>query len=549
MKNGVEDFAVESTPVLDLKKQGSVAGQPGSSSNEVNWDADRTEVYSDGDADNAVASLMGEHGEVFPITTFPYVIGRGSECDLVLQGKGVSRRHAEIIFQAGRFVVNDLESLNGIKVNGYKVSRVILEENDSIKLGEVNLTFKSGSTAAPADTARKTQENSKQSKTSKVAKSKAEKGAEVVDDTFGPSPAKKLITNLVVLVAVLMVGMAGYRYWQGRLHGVGQVIEIGGIREPVQSAPPSSGPNKVSANDPSAVVPGSTEPSTPAEERTVEQGQATEESTAVKNSVVASVDPPPSISPPPSIAKAVTAPNPVAPASSAKPVVEPVTRNVATKPVVSTKSASQQPSHAVTDQTVNTALKKAEESYFSGDAESAIALLTPYKQSSGLSAAMRKEVTTASENYSSLYNQYMTGQQNFSRGSKDEAFQAWVGFMSNEAAIFQGRKSAYAQNISSRVISEYVDLGNEAAKAGDNHKAYRMWQKALELGDNVAARIAIDNANNRAMQLYRQALRLEYVNTGKAKALWNEVTELLPPGTEYNTKASAKLAWYEKWGT
>jgi hypothetical protein len=50
------------------------------------------------------------------------------------------------------------------------------------------------------------------------------------------------------------------------------------------------------------------------------------------------------------------------------------------------------------------------------------------------------------------------------------------------------------------------------------------------------------------MQLYRQALRLEYVNTSKAKALWMEVTELLPPGTEYNTKASAKLAWYDKWG-
>src|SRR5690606_4240874 len=113
MKNGVEDFVVESTPVLDLKKQGipsaSASFAPSSSASERVWDADRTEFDTDAGGESAVAALIGEHGETYPITTFPFVMGRGSECDLVLQGKGVSRRHAEIIFQSGRFVVNDLE--------------------------------------------------------------------------------------------------------------------------------------------------------------------------------------------------------------------------------------------------------------------------------------------------------------------------------------------------------------------------------------------------------------------------------------------------------
>ncbi|MBL4623543.1 MAG: FHA domain-containing protein, partial [Flavobacteriales bacterium] len=116
-----------------------------------NWDNDKTEVYMDSDEDEAAASLIDADGDVHPITAFPYVLGRGTECDLVLNGKGLSRKHVEIIFQSGRFVINDLDSLNGLKVNGYKVSRVILEEGDAIKLGEVHLTFTSGESELSPD--------------------------------------------------------------------------------------------------------------------------------------------------------------------------------------------------------------------------------------------------------------------------------------------------------------------------------------------------------------------------------------------------------------
>ena len=90
---------------------------------------------------------------------------------------------------------------------------------------------------------------------------------------------------------------------------------------------------------------------------------------------------------------------------------------------------------------------------------------------------------------------------------------------------------------------------NEAAKSGKSQDAYKNWQKALSYGDSVAARIAIDAANQKSQQLYRQALRLEYVNADRAKELWREVLTLVPPGTEYYTKASSKLAWYDKWGS
>lgn len=547
MKNGVEDFVVESTPVLDLKKHGI---SPQSVAKDVNWDSDRTEVYSDAEGESAVASLIGDQGEIFPITTFPFVIGRGSECDLVLQGKGVSRRHAEIIFQSGRFVVNDLESLNGIKVNGYKVSRVILEENDNIRLGEVSLTFRSkaGGTAngeSPAKTSAP--------RTGLFGKKKSEVPAIPADDTFGPNPLKKLATQAAIAVAVGLVGVAGYRYWIAQNQPQGRIVE----------APPRVSAPSPQAQQPAAAVPAPAprvedQPGSPSSvvsvpSRSSPDAVAKPEPVVQESSPALQVDavePPPSLAPPPSIARApVSQPSatakPVTPVSrpAAAPIAQPAPRESRTATSSTPLRESAGADQARQD------LVRAQDLYFKGDAQNAIALLKPLVESSALSQGLKSEVRTAYANYSTLYNQYGAGQSAYVNGDKEGAFQTWNAFMDKEAALFGGRKSAYTQNISSRVVGEYVALGNDASRSGDHHKAYRMWQKALELGDNVAARIAIDNANNKAMQLYRQALRLEYVNTRKARALWQEVTELLPPGTEYHTKASAKLAWYDRWGS
>ena len=141
MSKKSEEFAVESTPVIDLSKHMLSDGPENFSANDPleSWDNEKTEVYVDSDDDTGNAALLDNEGNRHPITAFPYTLGRGNECDFVLNGKGVSRKHAEIVFQSGRFVINDLQSLNGIKVNGYKVNRVILEECDAIKLWEVFL--------------------------------------------------------------------------------------------------------------------------------------------------------------------------------------------------------------------------------------------------------------------------------------------------------------------------------------------------------------------------------------------------------------------------
>lgn len=513
----VDDFIVESTPVLDIKKSNLSAGvQPAASGQ---WDADRTEVYADIDDSDVIATLTAENGECYPITTFPFVIGRGNECDLVLNGKGISRKHAEIIFQSGRFVVNDLESLNGLKVNGYKVARVILEENDQIKLGEISLLFSSGGAEADGSVSEKSSQ-----KKSGLFSGKSKPSIDVAsDDTFGPSPLKKAVTFVLIVMSLVLFAGVGYMYLSGANQNSLMVQNDLGGSQPHQVNSQPTAQVARSGND-SAI--GSSSESFGSDKPA--------ETVAPQDQPVAIS----SIAPPPSLSMAV----PVSKPDSAKvePAIKPDVKQLAAP-----APAKVVPSNRNKD--AERAIVDAKRFYVQGDGQKAIAEIKPYVGNKLVTGKTSDSVKDSYSNFTSLTDQYNQAQSAFNKGDKDMAFSLWTDFMSREEKLL-GEKSAYSRSITSKVVDEYVARGNDASNRGEYHEAYKNWQKALNLGDSVAATIAIDNLNNRAKQLYRQALRLEYVNANKARAMWQEVTQLLPPGTEYHTKASAKLAWYEKWG-
>lgn len=68
-------------------------------------------------------------------------IGRGAQNDIILEdpGKGVSRNHAELRFEGGRYTLVDLQSQNGIWVSGERVPSVVLEPGVSAALGPFRL--------------------------------------------------------------------------------------------------------------------------------------------------------------------------------------------------------------------------------------------------------------------------------------------------------------------------------------------------------------------------------------------------------------------------
>ncbi len=71
-------------------------------------------------------------------------IGRALDNDLVVEGPLVSRHHAEIRQQYGRFYLTDLQSTNGTLLNGRRVVGSFLADGDRIRIGDVELRFHLG---------------------------------------------------------------------------------------------------------------------------------------------------------------------------------------------------------------------------------------------------------------------------------------------------------------------------------------------------------------------------------------------------------------------
>ena len=69
------------------------------------------------------------------------VIGRSRDCDLTLEDPNVSRRHAELRRDGDGWILRDLGSTNGVKVNGRRTAETALQPGDVITMGTSRLTF------------------------------------------------------------------------------------------------------------------------------------------------------------------------------------------------------------------------------------------------------------------------------------------------------------------------------------------------------------------------------------------------------------------------
>jgi hypothetical protein len=69
------------------------------------------------------------------------VIGRNPDCNFVLEHPSVSRHHCELRREAGRWIVADLGSSNGTRVNGWRVERATVGSGDELMLGDQRVVF------------------------------------------------------------------------------------------------------------------------------------------------------------------------------------------------------------------------------------------------------------------------------------------------------------------------------------------------------------------------------------------------------------------------
>ncbi len=84
----------------------------------------------------------GGQGQVFPLGKGTLGLGRAEGNDIVLAHSNVSRNHARIVSGDGHFLIEDLDSANGVFLNGRKIKEGNLKEGDEIRIGDFALRFR-----------------------------------------------------------------------------------------------------------------------------------------------------------------------------------------------------------------------------------------------------------------------------------------------------------------------------------------------------------------------------------------------------------------------
>ena len=85
------------------------------------------------------ANAENEDADEFNVASTPFVIGRTDiNADYAVDARGVSRRHMQIDFEEGQYYVTDLNSTNGVAINGDKIvpmEATPINNGDIIKIG------------------------------------------------------------------------------------------------------------------------------------------------------------------------------------------------------------------------------------------------------------------------------------------------------------------------------------------------------------------------------------------------------------------------------
>jgi len=81
-------------------------------------------------------------GRRHPLVKSRTVIGRGSDADITIPDAGTSRRHVEILWDGERAMVRDMNSTNGTRLDGEKVTEAALAPDSVVTIGHTRIVFR-----------------------------------------------------------------------------------------------------------------------------------------------------------------------------------------------------------------------------------------------------------------------------------------------------------------------------------------------------------------------------------------------------------------------
>ena len=121
----------EQTVVFDNNITGPVSGQ------------EKTMVFDKNIENNPVLEILEgkDRGSKYTLVGSNITLGRRADNQIRIDDTNVSRYHSRIVYQDG-WKIEDLNSTNGLYVNGKKVKESSLQDEDKIRVGSTVLRFR-----------------------------------------------------------------------------------------------------------------------------------------------------------------------------------------------------------------------------------------------------------------------------------------------------------------------------------------------------------------------------------------------------------------------
>ena len=83
-------------------------------------------------------------GMAFNLDKDRMTIGRNPKCDIFLDDMTVSREHAEITRHGDTFIIEDMQSFNGVWINNHTVQEHALRPDDYLQIGKYDFVYTEG---------------------------------------------------------------------------------------------------------------------------------------------------------------------------------------------------------------------------------------------------------------------------------------------------------------------------------------------------------------------------------------------------------------------
>ena len=79
--------------------------------------------------------------QMIPLTKPVTTLGRHLGNDIVFHEEFLSRYHAEVAYEEGKYILYDKDSTSGTFVNGKKIEKCFLNSGDLISFANINIMF------------------------------------------------------------------------------------------------------------------------------------------------------------------------------------------------------------------------------------------------------------------------------------------------------------------------------------------------------------------------------------------------------------------------